>query len=69
MNMTFKSFEEMHKEGAEKFGILWLRVNEIIVKVAAEHNVNYFKQSSKETLTDIAFNFLDNFNVKEKNNG
>lgn len=34
-----KAFEAAHKEGAEKFGFLWIEANEVAIEIAIEFKI------------------------------
>lgn len=49
-----KAFEELHKKGAEDFGMFWLKANRLMIDAVGD-DVRYTEMPTKFILTKIAY--------------
>lgn len=57
-NELRERFEDLHKKGAERFGVDWLQVNNAAIAAANHVDVEYFDTEMKALLTEASWRFL-----------
>lgn len=54
-----KTFEQINKEGSDKYGLLWLKTNQTIVDIAEYYKLDVSKDEMKLVLSAISLGFLN----------
>jgi hypothetical protein len=54
-----KTFEQIHEEGSQKYGVIWLSCNQIATDVARYYGMDVTVEPTKTALSAVCLGFLN----------